>query len=345
MPRNSWVIAIVLLLTVALVGCGMKSEADVVEDLSVKSKEGDSYRTHATMYIQSGQQKQEYDVEVWYQAPHYYRVALNNKAQDVSQIILRNDEGVFVLTPKDNKHFRFQSNWPDAHGQPYLYQTLVQSIVEDDSRKFETTEDSYVFDVAANYKQNQALKRQQIQLNKNYEPQRMSLLDADGETLVEVTFDKFESKVKFDSDAFDMERNMEDWGEETATTMSNLETQDHASNDDQVGVLTPNWLPEGTELVSEHKVAGLNGEGTMFKYGGEKPFTLLQQPVSNAVPAMAGSVGEPVHLDFTVAVLLEQGDQKQLNWSYDGKDFQLRGALTNEELTKIAESLYGQSEK
>lgn len=341
MPRSGWIIAVALVLVVVLAGCGTKSEGDVVEDLRAQSN-SESYSSHATMHIQSGQEQHQYDIEVWYQPPHYYRVALKNKEHDVTQIILRNDEGVFVLTPGDNKHFRFQSNWPDAHGQPYLYQTLVQSIVEDDERGFETMDDSYIFDVTANYKQNQALKRQRIQLNKNYEPEQMALLDADGKPLVEVTFDKFESGVKFDSDAFDMKRNMEDWGEEAATAMANPGSE---AKEQEVGTLTPAYLPEGTQLQSEHQVAGQSGEGVLFRYGGEKPFTLLQQPSGNAIPAMAGAVGEPVHLSYTVGVLLEQGDQKQLNWSYNGIDFQLKGALTNEELRQVAESIYDQSSK
>ena len=37
---------------------------------------------------------------------------MNLKMQkDQSQIILRNEEGVFVLTPALNKSFRFQSDW------------------------------------------------------------------------------------------------------------------------------------------------------------------------------------------------------------------------------------------
>lgn len=322
----------------------MKKEADVVEDLNAKSNEGESYRSHATMHIQSGEEQHEYDIEVWYQPPHYYRVALKNTGQDVTQIILRNDEGVFVLTPEDNKHFRFQSNWPDAHGQPYLYQTLIDSIVEDDNREFEKMEDSYVFDVSANYKQNQALKRQRIQLSKDYEPQQMTLLDADGKSLVEVTFDKFEAGVKFDNDAFDMQRNMEEWGESTAAAMAGVDDE-NKKEDKETGAVVPGWLPEGATLQNELKVAGLYGEGVLYKYSGEAPFTLLQQPSGGEVPAMASSVGEPVHLSYTVGVLLEQGDQKQLNWSFDGKDFQLKGPLSNEEMTKIAESVYGQVEK
>src|SRR5690606_1141259 len=101
----------------------------------------------------------------------------------------------------------------------------------------------------------------------------------------------------------------------------------------------------GTQLESEFKVAGDKGEGVLFRYGGDKPFTLLQQPATQTVPATAAAVGEPVHLSYAVGVLLELGDQKQLNWTYDGVDFQLKGALTEEELVQVAESIENQSTK
>ena len=220
----------------------------------------------------------------------------------------------------------------------------MQSIVEDDNREFEKADDSYIFNVAANYKQNQALKRQQIQLNKDYEPERMAILDADGEPLVEVEFDKFEMGANFDSDAFDMERNMKDWGEETAEALA-TDGEEETSEKNDVGGLTPSYIPEGTQLESEFKVAGDKGEGVLFRYGGDKPFTLLQQPATQTVPATAAAVGEPVHLSYAVGVLLELGDQKQLNWTYDGVDFQLKGALTEEELVQVAESIENQSTK
>lgn len=335
MPRSKWFLVFILALLVVVTGCGMKSEADIVEDLTVKAHAVDSYRSHATMTIQSGKEKHEYAIEVWYQPPHYYRVALKNTGKDVTQIILRNDEGVFVLTPKDDKYFSFQSNWPDEHGQPYLYQTLLNSIVGDESRTFEKVEDSYIFDVAANYKQNQMLKRQRIQLNKKYSPEKMSLLDADGKTLVDVSFEKFESDVRFDDKAFDMKRNMDDWGEEALAGAGDTQKEAVA----KVGSLTPAHLPQGTKLESEQHIRLQNGEGIVYRYSGEHPFTLLERPANTAIPTIANSIGEPVQLGDTVGVVLHKGEEKELSWTNDGVEFQLRGALAEAEMVQIAESL------
>lgn len=51
------------------------------------------------MTMQTSSTPMEYDVEVWYEKPTNYRVALTSKQRGITQIILRNNEGVFVLTP------------------------------------------------------------------------------------------------------------------------------------------------------------------------------------------------------------------------------------------------------
>src|SRR5699024_2823393 len=107
----------------------------------------ETYKSSGTMALIAGEEAQEYLVDVWYKSPDYYRIALTNEQHDITQIVLKNDDGVFVLTPHLNKSFRFQSDWPTDKGQVYLYQTLVSSVVEDEARQFTVDEDTsaYVF--------------------------------------------------------------------------------------------------------------------------------------------------------------------------------------------------------
>jgi hypothetical protein len=208
MRRMKWAAAVVLCVTLILAGCGARSAESVVKDLDGKLDGLKSYQGRGTMTLHTGQQPLQYQVEVWYKKPSYYRVALTNAAKDITQIVLRNDEGVFVLTPKLKKSFRFQSDWPQNQGQVYLYQTLVQSILLDNSRQFAIDKESYVFDVMANY-QNGSLARQKIWLDqKTYAPQRVEVSDANANVMVEVKFDQFRFDVTFDEKAFDMAANL-----------------------------------------------------------------------------------------------------------------------------------------
>jgi outer membrane lipoprotein-sorting protein len=211
MRRFTWVIALVLALSLVLAGCGKKDAGSVVKDLDGVMNKLDSYQGSGRMVLHTGQEPQEYQVEVWFQNPHYYRISLKNDKKDITQIVLRNDEGVFVLTPHLNKSFRFQSDWPENQGQVYLYQSLVQSILLDNERQFTSDQNAYVFDVAANY-QNGSLARQKIWLDKkNYSPKHVEVSDSNANVMVIVDFNQFEFGKKFEKDSFDMQRNMTGW--------------------------------------------------------------------------------------------------------------------------------------
>ncbi|NHN34293.1 LolA family protein [Paenibacillus agricola] len=211
MRRFTWVIALVVALSLVLAGCGKKDAGSVVKDLDGVMNKLDSYQGSGRMVLHTGQEPQEYQVEVWYQNPHYYRISLKNDKKDITQIVLRNDDGVFVLTPHLNKSFRFQSDWPENQGQVYLYQSLVQSILMDPERQFTTDPNAYVFDVMANY-QNGSLSRQKIWLDKkNYAPKHVEVSDSNANVMVIVDFDQFEFGKKFEKDSFEMQRNMTSW--------------------------------------------------------------------------------------------------------------------------------------
>lgn len=208
MRRITWAAAVLLCLSLVLSACGTKDAESVVKELDKFMNSMESYQGSGTMTLHTGQQPLKYQVEVSYQKPQNYRIKLTNAEKDITQIVLRNDDGVFVLTPKLNKVFRFQSDWPQNQGQVYLYQTLVQSILMDGSRHFAVNDDAYVFDVMANYN-NGSLARQKIWLSKSdYKPMQVEVSDTNAAVMVDVKFDTFEFGRKFDKSVFETEANM-----------------------------------------------------------------------------------------------------------------------------------------
>ncbi|MUG73958.1 MULTISPECIES: outer membrane lipoprotein-sorting protein [Paenibacillus] len=238
MRRFKWAVALTLCLSLVLSGCGLLGKKDagsVVRELDSIVNKLDSYHAEGTMTLNTGTEPQEYSVEVCYMAESYYRIALTNAKKDITQIVLRNDDGVFVLTPHLNKSFRFQSDWPENQGQVYLYQSLVQSILMDNERQFTTDDKSYVFDVAANY-QNGSLARQKVWLDKkNYAPQHVEVSDTNNNVMVVVKFEKFEFGTKFEKDQFDMQRNMTGWDMKTLPTLGHDHEGDKAGAADTQG--------------------------------------------------------------------------------------------------------------
>lgn len=269
----------VLVLSALLAACGKKDAAAVVKDLNEVVGEMESYQGAGVMTLHTGDTPQQYKVEVWHQKPSYYRIALTNAKKDVTQIVLRNDEGVFVLTPSQNKSFRFQSNWPDNQGQVYLYETLIRSITGDTTRQFADEKESYVFDVAANYNTH-ALVRQKIWLNKSdYAPKQVEVSDSNANVVVDVKFDSFKFGTEFEKDAFDMQRNMSAATEEGGKTGtdSGVTPAEQTGNESGKEPANPQTAPEPDGAVTDGQT-GVGGdteqqgtEGAATGQEGEEP--------------------------------------------------------------------------
>lgn len=170
MRKNGLLLLAGLMVFFVLAACGTKTQEDVVRDLNGKLAKLSSYKANAKMTLQMGTEPQTYEVQIWHKDPSFYRVNLKNAKKDQSQMILRNDQGVFVLTPALNKSFRFQSNWPQNSSQAYLYESLIKDIIQDKQAKFTSTKDHYVFETKTRYQNNKMLPLQEITINKKIYP-------------------------------------------------------------------------------------------------------------------------------------------------------------------------------
>jgi outer membrane lipoprotein-sorting protein len=381
MRRVTWMVAIVMCMVMVLAGCGKKDSGSVVKDLDHVIGGLDSYQAVGRMVLHTGQQPQEYQVEVWYQNPHFYRISLKNEEKDITQIVLRNEQGVFVLTPQLKKSFRFQSEWPENQGQVYLYQSLVKSIVSDKNRQFTTDKNAYVFDVAANY-QNEMLSRQKIWLNKkNLSPQHVEVSDANQNVVVLVDFTSFEFGKKFEKDSFDMERNMTSWDIHSLPTLADVDGSLAASGDAKTdakkptassqgaqaagdktaagsktdapkpvtgkvqsfGIIEPSYVPQGVAKQDETDMKLGDDPAVLLRYKGKYSYNLVEsRPQSKTVSALPGDV---VDLSYTLGVLTGI-DKKTLTWTYDGVEYRLSTAdLPLMEMIKVAQTVQGQSGK
>ncbi|WP_238652423.1 outer membrane lipoprotein-sorting protein [Paenibacillus piscarius] len=360
MRRITWVLAIIMSVALVLAGCGKKDAASVVKDLNqvsdkLESKQG-AYQGSGTMTLYTGEQPQEYKVEVWYKNPSYYRISLSNVQKDLKQIVLRNDEGVFVLTPSLGKSFRFQSDWPDSQGQVYLYQTLLRGIVSDNNRQFVEDGDNYVFEVAANY-QSSALVRQKIWLaKKTYEPKQVQVSDSEAKVVVNVTFDSFQFDPEFAADAFDMQKNMAA-GSPSENTMAEVDENGNpvvsaggeqagepvAADQGDFGIIEPDYIPAGVKLKDTNKIEGSKDHAVLIRYDGLYQYTIMEsRPLDHAVSLAPGTV---IDLGFT-AGLLSGDEQQTLTWMSDGVEYRITSSnLPVTEMMQIAASMEEQSGK
>jgi len=128
---------LVLVISFIICGCGKKGVNDVIKSFEKKVNSVKSYSITGLMEITSNEETYSYDVFVDYKYEDYYKVTLVNKINDHEQIILKNDDGVYVVTPALNKSFKFQSEWPLNSSQSYLLKSLVNDIKNTEDPKVE----------------------------------------------------------------------------------------------------------------------------------------------------------------------------------------------------------------
>ncbi len=83
-------------LTFLLTGCGRSSEKDVVNDLDKKISKSKGYFLEGALEIVNDENIYTYRVEVSYKKDDQYKVSLVNTSNNHEQIILKNNDGVFV---------------------------------------------------------------------------------------------------------------------------------------------------------------------------------------------------------------------------------------------------------
>jgi outer membrane lipoprotein-sorting protein len=329
-----FVLGIVFLLS----ACGEQSQEDVVSNLEESLEKMEGYKAEAEMNMKTGQDDQTFSIDVWHKKSDFYRVSLSNEqADEESQIILKNEDGVFVLTPALEKNFKFQSDWPENSSQPYLYQSLVNDVTMDAEAEFESTDSHYIFRTKTNYQSNNNLPFQEIHFDKKtYTPVLVKVLDNDGNALVEVNFSSFNKEAAFEDDDFSMDKNMAQGSEDTPAS-------GQAAEDRPFTVLFPSYMA-GAELTEQKEVEMENGKRVILSYTGDRNFTLVQeqQEVQPTLSSPEEVSGDIVNLGHSIGAISEN----MIEWSSGGMDFLLASdQLTQEELVQIAQSVQAQEVK
>jgi len=321
-----------------LTGCRDMSEADVVGRLSTHLEESTSYLATGVMEVESEGEIHTYVVEVGFAQPHYYRVTMKNEATGNEQVILKNDEGVFVLTPSLNKQFKFQSEWPLTSSQVYLYQSLLTDILNAETTVFEALDETYVFTIGADYHANGELVEQVMHFErKGLTPLLIEVRDAEGTPRLTMQFNSFEWNHEIGEDFFVadaiMELAQEVMGDGVVASVTNVEE----------ALLYPTYVPEGASLVDKTTISTNEGERVIMTFAGDHEFTIIQESARvRDVFAPEIISGEPVMVNGTVAAITDN----TLTWQRNGVEFFLvSNTLDRDQLVTVAASITGNYEK
>ncbi len=314
-----------ILCCVLVTGCFGKGNKDITATLTEKVESVKSYHVTGELEIINNEDSYRYDVEVSYKKDDLFRVSLKNQTNNHEQIILKNTEGVYVLTPSLNKSFKFQSEWPYNNSQSYLMQILVKDIKNDKSKKVEEKNDQYIISTTVNYANNKNLTNQKIYLDKKGNIQKVEVLNEEGIVRMRMTYKKIDMGATFDKDYFELNQNMKT-GEVTEETSKTIDD-----------VIYPMYMPANTYLESQDIVKKENGERIILTFAGESPFMLVEETVSVEEDFVVIPVyGDPEILMDTVGSITSNS----ANWISNGIEYYaVSDTLDGEELLKVVQSI------
>ena len=310
------------MLMIIMSGCGKNNSENTIKTLTKKIEETQSYHLEGILDIINNENTYSYDVDVAYKKDNNFKVSLKNKTNNHEQIILRNTEGVYVLTPSLNKSFKFQSEWPYNNSQSYLLQNLINDIKNDAEYKTEEIEEGYVVTTKTNYSNNKDLKTQKIYINKEKDIYQVEVLDDNGNIKIKMKINKIDYNPNYNDDTFKLENNMTVSKEEQVSKIEDI--------------IYPMYIPQNTYLSSQNKVSKENGERIIMTFAGDNPFMLIQETINQNEEGITSVNGEPYQLDNSIGIM----DETSITWVDKGIEYYLvSNTLDQEELISVANSL------
>ena len=311
------------IISLCLVGCGSYGEKDIVKDFSKKINDTNGYYINGELEIVNNEDSYLYDVEVAYQKENNFKVVLKNKTNNHEQVILKNSDGVYVLTPSLNKSFKFQSEWPYNNSQSYILQTILKDLESDTEKTFEEKDDSYIFTTKVNYSNNSELVKQQITLDKDLNLKSVVVLNSNDEIKMKMTFNTIDYKATYDDTYFMVSSNVSNTIDDTSQTLDSI--------------IYPMYVPNNTQLSGQEKLKTENGERIILTFSGENPFTIVQETVNPTSELLTIPMyGESQIITDTVGAVSEDS----ISWISNGVEFYVvSDKLDSEEMLEVANSI------
>lgn len=324
-----------ILAIIILCGCGVKTKgSDVIEKFEKKVNSVKSYAIDGSMEITSNEETYTYDVKVDYKYEDLYKVTLTNTVNNHEQVILKNSEGVYVVTPALNKSFKFQSEWPDNSSQSYLLNSIVKDMKSTTKPNIEENDEYIIVNANVNYPNNSSLISEKIYFDKDYNLKEVQVLNKDGRVAIRMKFNTIKYSAKFSNDNFDLDTLIT-----TNECNENDDCQDQKTEETSIldNIVYPLYLPQDTHLSTKDMVDTDSGDRVIMTYAGAKPFMIIEEMVTaNREMEITSVYGEPLLLSNAIGAL----SSNSLEWQSNNMQYYITSSyLTSEELMTIAESL------
>ena len=327
-----------------LSGCGKVTEKNIIQEFSNKLAKTKSYEIDGKMQIISNEETFSYAINVNYLKDNYYKVVLLNESNNHEQIILRNDEGVFVVTPALNKSFKFQSEWPDNSSQAYILNSVLKDLASSKDVKYEKTNDGYILTTKVNYPNNSTLTYEKVYFDKGVNLKKVEVYNNNDSVCISVVVDKINYKAGLSEEDFYLDNfiNEECCLAEETDCMNPCPEQcekDNCEKESSVleSAIYPLYVPEKSSLTSSEKIETDFGNRLILTFAGDNDFVLVEEASKiNDTMEIIPVYGDPQIMASSVVAL----GANSLYWTDQNVDFYLTSnTLSGEQMLNIASSM------
>ena len=333
-------------------GCSKSNDKDLINDLSKKIENSNAYHMTGTLEIYRNEEKYTYSVDSSYKKGDLFKVNLINQNNNHEQIILKNEEGVYVITPSLNKSFKFQSDWPYNNSQIYLLQPIITDLSNDTDRKYEKKDNGYILTSKVNYSSEKDFNKQKIYVDKDKNITKVEVLDNNDNVKMCLKVIDIDFKAKFDDSHFDVnnyqkqiiesENNKIKDSENNKDNNSNEKKQSNINEESKEekttkieDIIYPMYVPVDTQLSGQDIVETDDGERVILTFTGESAFTVVQETLAND-ENINYVYGDPYLILDTVGSITDYS----VSWISNGVEYSVMSdTMEIDELLTVAQSI------
>ncbi|MCI5745397.1 MAG: hypothetical protein MR270_03855 [Erysipelotrichaceae bacterium] len=312
---------IVVLLIVGLLAFGayklIANKTNNVEKNALETLEKlNSYYMEANMEFFKGEDSRKYGVKVSYKKDNgddLFRVSMYDKASEQEQIIVKNNDGVFVLTPALNQVYKFKGDWPLNGHKPYLYQSMIETI--QGTCDISSLDEGYLIVSTLKINNMPSWSRQEMKFTKEYKPEWVHIYDNNNDVAVKISFSKVEFNPTFAESYFDVNSNMSE-------ARNNLTSQTSST------IYDLPYYPVNADVdASLKEVSNItinSDKQVMLTYSGNQGFTVLESTAKSAETMEIIEInGEIEEIYGIIGYSTSNNNINKLFFTYQGVSYQI----------------------
>lgn len=260
------IVYLLIIFSVLFITVSCKSGEKKVKDFPEYVNNLDSYKVTGKLYSMFPTGTKESLITVYFQKPENYRVEIDKSTNGDKQIILKNQEGLYVLIPSVNKTYQLKSGWPVNSSYPYLLQSLAKDYINDDSRVITENDNNTTVDLNVKLFNDVKVVKQTIVFdNETGLPLEVQMYDESNNLQSRFIYMNIEENPTLDKNLFC----------KNETQTASFET--YGSIEYSRETTYPTYYPSSTSLKDEKKVSGSNQDITIMTFTGDVNYTIIQE--------------------------------------------------------------------